>query len=203
MFFYTSNKIIHKNIIIQRLIELQNAEACLIQAAEWIEKKWGYLRKYPGLKYRIGTLKKQEQNIYIATYAGQPIGVFAILDSSHTLPSLPTKELWFLYVDESFRHLGVGSYMMNEVKKLCGKQGVKRIVFDTLTPTLHRFYQKKGATEVCEGNLLGAPVTIMQILKTPSPRSARTTAARRSAAKTPAAATADSDISNYRPNGQR
>jgi GNAT superfamily N-acetyltransferase len=177
MFFYTSNKIIHENITFQRLSEMHNAEACLAQVAEWIEHKWGYLRNNPGIEYRIGILRKDMNCIYIAAYAGIPIGMYALKDLDP--PVADHKELWFVYVDESFRHLGVGSYIMDDVKNRCVGLGVNRITFDTLMPTLNKFYKRKNAFERGEGRLLGAPVTLMQIdIEAPSPRAARTAAAR-------------------------
>ncbi len=172
MFFYTSNKIIHANITFHRLSEMNNAEACLRQAAEWIEHKWGYLRNNPGVEYRIGALRKDMGSIYITSYAGIPIGMYALKDTDPVVAN--HKELWFVYVDESFRHLGVGSYLLDDVKKRCVELGVNRITFDTLMPTLNNFYKRKNAVERGEGRLLGAPVTLMQIdLEVPSPRAAR------------------------------
>jgi GNAT superfamily N-acetyltransferase len=169
MFFYTSNRIIHKNITIKPLREMENIEECLVQVAEWIEKKWGYLRNNPGVEYRVESLRKDIADIYIATYAGLPIGVFGLKNFNAPENSI---ELWFFYVDESFRHLGVGSYMLDKVKSLCADEGLKRIKFDTLTPTLNRFYKKNGADELGDGRLLEAPTTIMQIDIAPLPRPA-------------------------------
>lgn len=135
-------------------------------------------------KRRLNARKKLiaefENNFYIATYENIPIGMFGFKDypikteNKDTKPEDKfaeafkknpgtTKELVYVYVDQSFRNLGIGTSIIKKAKEICSNANVKHIVFDTLNPNLNRFYEKLGALEVCESNLFSFPTTWMKM----------------------------------------
>lgn len=72
-------------------------------------------------------------------------------------------KLTYVYVDASFRGLGVGGWMVEEAKRLAVEQGASLIVLDTLKPNVNRFYEKHGAKIVCESRALGFPTTKLKL----------------------------------------
>lgn len=162
MFLYTtSSKFSHKLKVV-RLSE-ENTEDCLNQVSEWIEKKWGYLRDYPGLEKRKDMTKLIADELYVLKYSGQPIGMFRLANYESDYRKTLTKELTHVYIAESFRGLGIGGRLVEIAKKMARLQGANLIVLDTLTPNLNKFYEKHGATQVCESKFLGAPATLLKI----------------------------------------
>lgn len=161
MFFYiTSSKFKHK-LQLYNLGQVKKKE-WLKQASEWTEKKWGYVNKFKGVEYQEKLIDRLKDNFYIVTYAKQVIGMFALCEH-HDLGNTSAKELMFVYVDESFRGIGIGGKIIRMAKAICLNQGNKMIVLDTLNPNLNRFYEKHGAKVICDGQLIGQPTTLMMM----------------------------------------
>ncbi|MBS0286267.1 MAG: GNAT family N-acetyltransferase [Proteobacteria bacterium] len=131
----------------------------LEQAAKWSENKWGYLRNFPGIEKRKELIEEMKDDFYIITYANQPIATFVLKDAN--IPD--TKKLTYVYVDESFRGLGIGVQLVEFAKDVCRQQGAQMIVLDTLTPNLDRFYEQRGAKLVCEDRALGHPTSLFRM----------------------------------------
>lgn len=162
MFSYISSSKFSHQLQVSRLSE-EKTDDCLTQVAEWIEKKWGYLRNYPGLEKRKETTRALADEIYLLKYAEQPIGMFRLGHHEPLNAKTLVKELTHVYIDESFRSMGIGGRLVEIAKKTAKLQGADLIVFDTLTPNLNRFYEKHGASIVCESQFLGAPSTLLKM----------------------------------------
>ncbi len=160
MFFYaTSNRFKH-NLALHNLGEtVPFNQSWLEQAAKWGEEKWGYLRNFPGLDKRKELIEEMKNDFYIITYANQPVAMFALKDSEFK----NAKKLNYVYVDESFRGLGIGVQLIEFAKKVCKEKNAHMIILDTLTPNLDRFYEKRGAEPVCEVSVLGHPASLFKM----------------------------------------
>ncbi|HDO9919669.1 TPA: GNAT family N-acetyltransferase [Legionella pneumophila] len=127
-------------------------------AAKWTEDEWGYIRN-KGVEYREGVMHALSHDLYIGTYAGQPVAMFALLE--HELPS--SRELMYVYVDKEYRGLGFGKQIIEEAKRLTAMAGSDLILLDTLKPSLNRLYEKHGAKVVCEGKLYSHPTDVLSM----------------------------------------
>ncbi|CCD08882.1 putative Acyl-CoA N-acyltransferase [Legionella pneumophila subsp. pneumophila] len=127
-------------------------------AAKWAEDEWGYIRN-KGVEYREGVMRTLSQDVYIGTYAGQPVAMFALLE--HEFPN--SRELMYVYVDKEYRGLGFGKQVIEEAKQLTAMAGSDLILLDTLKPSLNRLYEKHGANVICEGKLFSHPTDVLTI----------------------------------------
>lgn len=143
MFFYSTKKKFPYELKVSKLTDDKSGK-WLKQVAEWVENKWGYIRSFPGIDFREKSIQQLKDYFYIVTYADQPVGMFALIDKEDMRKGL-TKELMYLYVDESFRDLGVGSKIMRIAKEKCQEEGTTRMVLDTLNTNLNGFYNRHGA----------------------------------------------------------
>ncbi len=129
----------------------------LKQIALWVEEEWGYLRDFPGVEYRQEFITAHRADFFAVLYGGSLIGTFALLDVEAPLTADRQKEIWCFYVDRNFRNLGIGSGMMHHAKRLAWERGVHMLIFDTLHPSLNRFYLKQGARQICDEARLTVP----------------------------------------------
>lgn len=132
-------------------------------AAGWAEAEWGYIRN-KGVEYRAGVLHALRSDVFIGTYAGQPVAMFALLE--HELPNsrgLKTRELTYVYVKKEYRGLGFGKQIIEEAKRLTEEAGAHLILLSTLKPGLNRFYEKHGAKVVCEDRLFSHEIDMLRI----------------------------------------
>lgn len=150
MFFYATSSRFKFNLKVNKYSELNKPE-WLPQMAEWVEKQWGYMRRFPGLKKRLEIMDKVKDYFYVITYADQPIGMFALFDSDFSNDKYQSKELTYVYLEESFRGLGIGKEIIKAAKKTSSDMGSDMLVFDTLNPNLNHFYEGCGAKVVCDG----------------------------------------------------
>jgi len=141
----------------------------LLIAAKWAEGEWGYFRN-KGVEFRAEVLRSISDNIYIGTFAGTPVAMFALLDHSFhkdlvagTVKLPHTNELMYVYVEKEYRGLGFGKQIVEEAKRVATQSGADLILLDTLKPNLNRLYEKQGAEFVCEGRLLSHPTDIFTI----------------------------------------
>jgi diamine N-acetyltransferase len=110
-------------------------------------------------------LSRLSNDLYIISYGKTPtpIGMFVLADEDAPFSNtLKFKKLTYVYVDESFRGLGLGKKILETAKQLAKKQRAI-IILDTLHPNLNEFYKKQGAKEIWEGESLGCPTTVFGI----------------------------------------
>ena len=168
MLFYATSSRFKFNLTLHNLGEADEKtyQAWLTQAAKWSEAKWGYLRNFPGIETRKKLIEEMKNDFYVITYAKQPIATFVLKDASAPLKdkkAINTKKLTYVYVDESFRGLGIGVQLIDLAKEVCRSKGVEMIVLDTLTPNLDHFYEQRGAKWVCEDRALGHPTSLFRM----------------------------------------
>ncbi|HTM63452.1 MAG TPA: GNAT family N-acetyltransferase [Gammaproteobacteria bacterium] len=169
MFFYGSNSKFPGNIEVKKLTD-QDSDL-ITQAAIWFKEKWGWAADFPSLEKRKEMLKSHvnpPNALYMLMYAGLPVGMF-ILDKwtnvkSHEKLHLDNAlELDSVYVEQSFRGLGLGGFIVRSAKEIAKSDGADLIILDTLTPALNHFYERHGAKVVCEGRYFQAATDILQI----------------------------------------
>lgn len=153
-------------ISFKKLTDCQN---CIKLAAKWAEDEWGYIRN-KGVEYREELLRGISDNVFIGFYADQPVAMFALFpheahsDLAEKLDNFPKSvALAYVYVNEGFRGLGLGVQIVNQAKLEAHKQDAALIYFDTLKPSLNRFYEKQGAKLVCEGRLFFEPTEVFHL----------------------------------------
>jgi len=138
-------------------------------AARWAEGEWGYIRN-KGVEYREGVMNALKDGVFIGTYAGQPVAMFALFDhefheGASDLPrseQLPhARALMYVYVEKDYRGLGFGRQILDEAKKLARASGANLIVLDTLKPGLNRMYEKQGAQMLCEHHLFSHSTDVL------------------------------------------
>lgn len=138
-------------------------------AAKWTEGEWGYIRN-KGIEYREAVMRALRDNVYIGTYAGLPVAMFALLD--HEFPGelagaagrLPHAiELMYVYVEKDYRGFGFGKQVIEEAKHIAAESGANFILLDTLKPGLNRLYEKHGAALVCESALFSHATDVLKM----------------------------------------
>ncbi|MCW8405302.1 GNAT family N-acetyltransferase [Legionella pneumophila] len=142
---------------------LSNCMKHIPTAAKWAEDEWGYIRN-KGVEYREGVMHSLRHDVYIGTYAGQPVAMFALLEHEFPNPrGLSARELMYVYVDKNYRGLGFGKQIIEEAKRLAAAAGSDLVLLDTLKPSLNRLYEKHGAKVVCEGSLFSHSTDVLSI----------------------------------------
>ena len=155
MLLFTSSLVKH-NLTFTRLTDCM---AHLPAAARWAESEWGYIRN-KGVEYRAGVMNTLKDGVFIGTYAGQPVAMFALLEHDSHENAL---ELMYVYVDKNCRGLGFGNQIIKEAKRLAANKGADLILLETLKPNLDRMYEKHGAQVICEGRLFSHPTELLRI----------------------------------------
>ena len=158
-------------------VDLRDIPHVIPTLAKWAENEWGYIRNM-GVKYREkvfeGFLGADEAQLLICCVAvvesffgngsKHPIGMFVLKESENNLlNSQNLIEMMYVYVDEPYRAHGIGALLMQKAMDLAISMNKGTIVFDTLSPSLNKFYEKFGAKRVGgdwdNGRLFGEPVT--------------------------------------------
>lgn len=149
---FFSPKIKKKDI---RLVTLDRCPQYFEQVVAWAEFSWGYLEnKHYNVREHI---KEIEKNFYIATYGldATPVGMFAlenrkILENTDHEDLSSTKHLTYVYIDENYRRMGIGSCLIELVKERALLMGGSSIFLETLSTTLNKFYELHGAKVICD-----------------------------------------------------
>lgn len=157
------------------LIDLRNIPYVLPVLAKWAEDKWGYIRNM-GVKYREKVFEEFLEgsaaqmplccvavvNSFFGKGIKHPIGMFVLQEND--LPNGQRMiEMMYVYLDAPYRSQGVGAMLIRKAIGLAASMNKSAIVFDTLSPSLDRFYKKFGAKRVGgdwdHGRLFGEPAT--------------------------------------------
>jgi hypothetical protein len=158
----------------------------LLQAAEWAENKWGYMRGFPGIEKRIELILAKQKTFYLALYIDQDkqshlIGTFSLTPNDmdveaeatfqknktyyvKPLPNNKSTTLSYFYIHDNFREFGFGSQMLEMAKEL-SKAAEMTMVAHVLTSNLYGFYKKRGAEFVAEDRALKEPCELIHFGK--------------------------------------
>jgi diamine N-acetyltransferase len=165
MLLFSSALIKHK----LTFTKLSECSSYVPVAAKWAEDEWGYIRN-KGIEYREDVMRGLSDNVYIGTFAGIPVAMFALLNHSfhkdlvEATDTLPRAyELMYVCVEKEYRGFGFGKQILEKAKKLSEASGANLILLDTLKPNLNKFYEKHGAQVVCEGSLFSHPTDVLTI----------------------------------------
>lgn len=155
MLLFTSALVEHR-LMFTRLTDCMQY---LPVAARWAEGEWGYIRN-KGVEYRERVMDALQENVFIGTFAGQPVAMFALLEHESHANAL---ELMYVYVDRDCRGLGFGNQIIKTAKRLAINKGADLILLETLKPNLDRMYEKHGAQVICEGQLFSHPTELLRL----------------------------------------
>lgn len=158
----------------------------LVQAAEWAEYKWGYMRAFPGVNKRIELIQAKRNFFYLAIYEDQDtnrhlVGTFSLTPNQvdeekekkfqknkkyfvNQLPVNQTINLSYFYVHDIYREFGFGSQMLEKAKQL-SKTANMIMTAHLLTPNVHGFYAKRNAVFVAEDRSLKEPCELVHFGK--------------------------------------
>ncbi|MCW8409874.1 GNAT family N-acetyltransferase [Legionella sp. PATHC035] len=137
--------------------------------AAWAENEWGYIRN-KGVEYREQLLSSLKEHVYVGTFNGQPVALFALFPKEMASEfhekkfKAPTvTELMYVYVDKTYRGLNFGKQVVEKAKEIAKSKEAEFIMLDTLKPSLNRFYQNSGAQIIAENQLFSHPTDVLTI----------------------------------------
>ena len=165
MHFFTSKKVKHR----LEFSSLSQCKECSLLAAKWAESEWGYIRN-KGIDFRQKILLRIQDYLYIGFYAREPVAMFALIPNHFAKEIIASQayplnvfELMYVFVDKRFRGLGFGKCIVDHAKELARANNADVISFDTLKPSLNRFYEIQGAKMIGQGNLYSEPTDMFYI----------------------------------------
>ena len=149
--------------------------------AIWFTDEWGYLHdknktREQAIEDRKGSLAENADKIYLAFYGALVVGAFRIENKTFEeelinsqirkglRDELQTREIWFIYVAPTYRNIGAGRQIIQEIKRLAkAEMGAGIVLLETLRPNLNRFYRMEDAELVCESHLNCNPTDVLRI----------------------------------------
>ncbi len=159
------------------IVNLASIPSEVFVLAKWAEDQWGYIRN-KGVEYRESVFANYASNhdsqlpqcwvAAVDSFRGEglkkPIGMVVLLEGDKNVFSGEHfVEMMYMYVDAPYRAHNVGTMLVQKAMQVAESMQIKTILFDTLSPSLHKFYQKVGAKRIGEdwdnGRLFGEPVT--------------------------------------------
>jgi len=160
MFFYSSESRFTHSLVF-KLLDSTTVEQYIDEMASWSEQSWGYMQNYPGVDFQKAEIKNLANQFYVVLYASVPIGMFALVNDD-TRPG-KSKSLMYFYVDKTFRGMGVGRRMFEEVKTIAKTGALDTLTFNTLNPRLNATYEKFGASYLCELPVPGVTASLFRL----------------------------------------
>lgn len=154
---------------------------CLELVTIWFTDEWGYIHdkdktREQAILDRKKYLAENADKIYLAFYGELLVGAFRIgykefeeeLINSQIRKGfrdkLQTSEIWFIYVDPTYRGLGAGRQIVQEIKRLSkADMSADMVLLETLKPGLNHLYRTEDAELVCENYLDHHPTDVLRI----------------------------------------
>lgn len=173
MHLFTSAK---PKFTFQRLdkIEGERFNEYLELVTNWFTEEWGYIHdkdKIPeqAVQERREYLRENADKIHMVFYKDLIVGAFRIENKEFAeeflrRDLLKTSEIWFIYVDPTYRGLGAGRQMVQEIKRL-SKDEMKAgmVLLETLKPGLNHLYMSEDGKVVCENCIEHNPTDVLKI----------------------------------------
>lgn len=150
------------------------SEKCVELVTSWFTDEWGYIHdkdktQEQAIKVRKECIKENADKIHIAFYDNLIVGAFRIEEKQFDekllkKDELKTSEIWFIYVDPTYRSLGAGRQIVQEIKRL-SKEEMKAgmVLLETLKPGLNHLYMTEEGKVVCENSLDCNPTDVIRI----------------------------------------
>ena len=145
-----------------KFLRLEDLQETIPIITRWAENEWGYIRNM-GIEYRENIFREfiKEENTclpicYVAVIDGsynnstkRPVGMFVLEESKgEFLERQSAVELTYVYVDSPFRYRGIGALIVQKAVEVVRGYAKNIIVFETLRPSLNRFYERLGAKRI-------------------------------------------------------
>ena len=154
---------------------------CIELVTIWFTDEWGYIHdkdksREQAVEDRKKYLTENTDKIYLVFYRELVVGAFRIeykefdeeLINSQMRKGwrneLQTSEIWFIYVDPTYRGLGAGRQIVQEIKRLSkAEMRASMVLLETLKPGLNHLYRTEDAELVCENYLDHNPTDVLRI----------------------------------------
>ncbi|MDP3268628.1 MAG: GNAT family N-acetyltransferase [Legionella sp.] len=144
------------------------------KVSTWFTKEWGYIHDKnisdeQAIEKRIGTIRNNAENIVLAFYGNQVVGAFRLelkeFDEKLKKNDQDTmSEVWFIYVDPTFRGLGVGRQIVQEIKRVAkDEMKASMVLLETLKPGLNHLYLSEEGKIVCDNSLDSNPTDMIRL----------------------------------------
>ncbi len=152
------------------------SEKCVELVTIWFTDEWGYIHdknktREQAIKDRKEHLKENAEKIHMVFYDKLIVGAFRIEEKEfdeklirENRDQLKTSEIWFIYVDPTYRGLGAGRQIVQEIKRLSKEEMKADMVFlETLKPGLNHLYMTEEGKVVCENYIDHNPIDVLRI----------------------------------------
>lgn len=152
----------------------EHFENYLELVTNWFTDEWGYVHdkgKTPeqAIQERKEHLRENANSIHMVFYNNLVVGAFRIENKEFDAKFLKrdllkTSEIWFIYVDPTYRGLGAGRQMVQEIKRLSkDEMSAAMVLLETLKPGLNRLYMSEDGKIVCENTIEHNPTDVLRI----------------------------------------
>ena len=151
-------------------------ERCVKLVTNWFTDEWGYIHdkdktQDQAIKDREEYLKENADKIHMVFYDKLIVGSFRLEEKKFAQEliregkdQLKTSEIWFIYVDPTYRSLGAGRQIVQEIKRLSKEEmQVGMVLLETLKPGLNHLYMTEEGKVVCENSLDHNPTDVLSI----------------------------------------
>ena len=154
---------------------------CLELVTNWFTDEWGYIHdkdktRERAIDDRKEYLSENSDRIHLAFYGELIVGAFRIENKEFDeelmnsqirkgwQDKLKSSEIWFIYVDPTYRGLGAGRQIVQEIKRLSSAEmRASMVLLETLKPGLNHLYRTEDAELVCENYLDHNPTDVLRI----------------------------------------
>jgi ribosomal protein S18 acetylase RimI-like enzyme len=142
----------------------------------WFTDEWGYIHdtnktQDQAIRDRKEYLRENADKIHMAFYDKLLVGSFRFEEKEFAKElfieggaQLKASEIWFIYVDPTYRSLSAGRQIVQEIKRLSKEEmSVDMVLLETLKPGLNHLYITEGGKVVCENSLVHNPTDVLSI----------------------------------------
>ena len=155
-------------------VDVKHFEKYLGLVTNWFTDEWGYIHdkgKNPEqvIQERKKYLRENKDKIHMVFYENLVVGAFRIenkeFDEAFLRRDLiKTNEIWFIYVDPTYRGLGAGRQMVQEIKRLSkDEMSAAMVLLETLKPGLNHLYMSEEGKIICENSIEKNPTDVLRI----------------------------------------
>lgn len=156
-------------------------EKCLESVALWFTDEWGYIHnkdktREQAIEDRKTYLAENAGKIHLAFYGTLLFGAFRFESKDFDIEliqsqkrkdwqeKLQTSEIWFIYVDPTYRGIGAGRQIIQAIKHLSKTEmKAEAVLLETLKPGLNHVYRIEGAELISENQLEHNPTDVLRI----------------------------------------
>lgn len=181
MLLFSSAKPNLKFITLNEIADDSLSAKYLALVTIWFTDEWGYIHdkdktREQAIEDRKKYLAENSDKIHLAFYGDLIVGAFRVGEKEFEeelinsqirkgwQEKLKTSEIWFIYVDPTYRGLGAGRQIVQEIKRRSkAEMRANTVLLETLKPGLNHLYRTENAELVCENHLDHNPTDVFKI----------------------------------------